>query len=146
VTLSARTRRRLELELQHLDSELLPRARLAVVEARQQGDMSQNPDFFVTAEAEGRLLARRVEIERALALSADSVEVDDRVVLGCLVVLDFGDGPEEFVFGSIEEQHAGVQVLTPSSPVGQAIAGVRAGTQVRMSSGGSLSVVAVRAC
>ena len=145
MTLSAAARKRLECELQRLNGELLPLARLAVEEARHQGDMSQNPDFFLAAEDEGNLLARREVIRRTLAETGPVTAISDHVVVGCVVVLDFGDGPEEFVYGSIEEQHGAVQVITPASPIGQALSGAVTGASLRLSNGLSVRVLAVRA-
>lgn len=145
MTLSAAARKRLALELQRLDDELLPLARRAVEDARQQGDMSQNPDFFLAAEEEGNLLARRETIQRALAATGPIGDVGDRVVVGCVVVLDFGDGPEEFIYGSIEEQHGDVQVITPASPIGQALMGASTGVTVSVDNRLSVRVLAVRA-
>lgn len=144
MTLSTSARTRLQRELERLDAELLPQARRAVEEARQQGDMSQNPDFFLAAEAEGRLLVRRESVSRALADEGEQAAIDGHVVPGAVLVLDFGDGPEEFIFGSIEEQHGSVQVLTPSSPIGLVLLGAPVGSTLCTVTGIKVTVLDVR--
>jgi len=147
VKLSREARIRLEQELGRLENELLPAARRGVEEARTQGDMSQNPDFFIAAEAEGRLLLRRSAVVEALEADATSVPValDAGVVApGCVVTLDFGDGPEEYLIGSIEEQYGDMLVITPESPIGRELIGRCAGAEVASPSGSRVRLAAIR--
>jgi len=46
------------------------------------------------------------------------------------VRLDLGDGPEEYVVGSVEQVAAGVPTVTPGSPLGRAIVGAEVGATV----------------
>ena len=46
------------------------------------------------------------------------------------MTLDFGDGPESFLLGSVDEAGDGLDVITPNSPLGQALQGARVGSTV----------------
>ena len=76
-----------------------------------------------------RIAALELEIDEASRVE----HVDGVVALGDEVVLDLGDGPETFVVGSVESVVAGVEAVTPTSPLGQAILGASAGTTVSYS-------------
>jgi transcription elongation factor GreA len=128
--LSEATRARLREELHALETTLIPAAHAAIEDARTQGDTSQNPDFFLAAEEEGKLYTRRSIILAALAETIDTV-FDGTVQAGVVVVLDFGTGPEEFLVGSVEELRSGFDVITPGSPLGIALLGHHAGDVVR---------------
>lgn len=130
--LSAATHARLSAELVELEREKLPAARRAVVESKGAGDASQNPDYFHAAEEEGLLLARAEKIRQALAEHDKAGVVTDttRAGAGAVVELDFGDGPERFVIGSIEEWAPDADVVTPASPLGSALLGATAGQVV----------------
>jgi len=52
------------------------------------------------------------------------------VSVGDTVRVDLGDGPEEYVVGSVEQAVAGVPTITPGSPLGRAILGAAVGSTV----------------
>jgi transcription elongation factor GreA len=130
--LSAATHARLVAELAELETVKLDEARRAVVESKGAGDASQNPDYFHAAEEEGLLLARAEKVRQALAAHDKAGKVGDpsRADTGAVVELDFGDGPERFVIGSIEEWGPDIEVVTPASPLGEALIGAAAGDTV----------------
>lgn len=143
--LSPVTEQRLRDELRELNEVKLPALRDAVVDTRTQGDIGQNPDYFTIAAEEGMVIARIEQIRHALRqheTAGDAPAGDGTVLPGRTVTIDFGDGPERFHFGSIEEQ-TGLEVITPASPIGAAIAGRRAGDTVTLASGLAVTVVAV---
>lgn len=97
-------------------------------------DRATNVDGHVRlAMLEQRIAA----IEEELAVGGRSAErgADDAVAVGDVVTLDFGDGPETFLLGSMDEAAEGVDVITPSSPLGQALLGVRVGATVSYTTG-----------
>jgi transcription elongation factor GreA len=55
---------------------------------------------------------------------------DGVVAVGDRVQLDLGDGPEEYVVGSVEQAAAGIPTVTPGSPLGRAIVGAQVGSTV----------------
>jgi transcription elongation factor GreA len=73
-----------------------------------------------------RIALLELEIDEALRVE----HVEGVVSLGDHVVLDLGDGPETFVVGSVEQLAAGVEAVTPTSPLGQAILGASVGTTI----------------
>lgn len=97
-------------------------------------DRATNVDGHVRlAMLEQRIAA----IEEELAVGGRSTQrgADDAVAVGDVVTLDFGDGPETFLLGSMDEAAEGVDVITPSSPLGQALLGVRVGATVSYTTG-----------
>lgn len=55
------------------------------------------------------------------------------VALGDRLTLDFGEGPEEYVFAPVEVADSERRVITPSSPLGRALHGASAGSTVSYS-------------
>lgn len=145
--LSKFTRDVLQQELTHLREEALPRLAGLVIDAKSQGDTSQNPDYFIVAEEERQVNQRVAEVVAALA--ADDHEDEpplDVVGPGRLVVVDFGDGDAEtLVFGSVEERCLGLDVMTPGSPLGERLLGRKVGESVETPSGVRVVVKDVKA-
>ena len=52
------------------------------------------------------------------------------VSIGDVVTLDLGEGPETYLVGSVEQAAAGVDTVTPLSPLGKAIVGAEVGETV----------------
>jgi transcription elongation factor GreA len=52
------------------------------------------------------------------------------VSVGDVVEVDLGEGPEQYVVGSVEQVAAGVPTITPGSPLGRAIIGASVGSTV----------------
>ncbi|SDE23334.1 GreA/GreB family elongation factor [Nocardioides lianchengensis] len=90
-----------------------------------------------------RIATIELEIEQA----GRQQHTDGVVSVGDVVTLDLGDGPETYVVGSVEQASAGVDTVTPASPLGRAILGAEVGTTVTYSprSGVKLSAVIVSA-
>jgi transcription elongation factor GreA len=75
-----------------------------------------------------QLLDQRIaalELERAE--SRHRRHTDGRVSVGDRVTLDFGDGPETYLVGSVEQAVAGVDTVTPASALGRALVGTEVG-------------------
>ncbi len=71
-----------------------------------------------------------VEDELAASQQPSARSTKDGVAVGDVVTLDLGDGPESFLLGSVDEAGDSVDVITPSSPLGQALQGARVGSTV----------------
>jgi transcription elongation factor GreA len=76
-----------------------------------------------------RIATLELEIEQA----GRQEHTDGVVSVGDVVTLDLGDGPETYVVGSVEQAVAGVDTVTPGSPLGQAIVGAEVGATVTYS-------------
>jgi transcription elongation GreA/GreB family factor len=83
----------------------------------------------VDAQARVALLDRRIAaLEEDLGAAA--VAGTARIRPGDVVTLDFGDGPEPYVFGSVERATDGNDVITPGSPLGRALADATVGATI----------------
>lgn len=90
-------------------------------------DRATNVDANVRfALLEQRILALELE----LADQPTGRRHGSEVTVGDLVILELGDGPETFLIGSVDEASAGVQVLTPTSPLGRVVVGANVGDTV----------------
>ena len=85
-----------------------------------------------------RIATLELEIERA----SRHQHTDGVVSVGDVVTLDLGDGPETYVVGSVEQAVAGVDTVTPASPLGRAIIGAEVGSTVTYSPRPGLSLSA----
>ncbi len=122
----------------------------AIESARALGDLSENGEYHAAKDTQGKMEAR---IRQLQAMLGDAVVVDDAssssdsVSVGAVVALlyDGDDQPEEFFLGSIEERRRGVEIVSPTSPLGAALIGARVGDWVEYEAPrGKLRVKVVR--
>lgn len=131
--LSPSTYERLQTEL----DELRTRGRVDIARhieaARALGDLSENGDYHAAKDAQGKMEARIRQLE-AMLKDAEIVEGGpaEEVAAGVTVRLRYvgDDEVERYLVGSIEERDSGAQVVSPGSPLGQALLGKRAGEVV----------------
>src|SRR5437763_2610071 len=102
--------------------------------AREHGDIKENADYDAAKNEQGHNEARVRQIE-AMLKTAVVLEgaAGDVVEPGCLVELRY-EGDDDIVtylFGSIEERHDTYDVLSTTSPLGQAIIGASPGSTVK---------------
>lgn len=130
--LSRQAHDRLREELEDLTTRGRVEIARAIEAARMLGDLSENGDYHAAKDAQGKMESRIRHIERILA-QATIVEADadtgGAVVAGSVVSLRYegDDDVERYLLGSIEERVDDVHVMTPGSPLGQALLGKRAG-------------------
>ncbi|MBW3610782.1 MAG: GreA/GreB family elongation factor [Actinomycetota bacterium] len=128
--LSRATYERLRAELENLTGEGRIDIAHKIEAARALGDLSENGDYHAAKEQQGKMEARIRQISGVLQ---DAVVVDatdtTTVVVGTVVELRFGGDldTERFLVGNIEERHDDLEVLSPGSPLGQAIVGAAVG-------------------
>jgi transcription elongation factor GreA len=87
----------------------------------------------VDANARLTLLEQRiaaVEAELANLAMGARTRSSSGVSVGDVVTVDLGDGPEPYLFGSVEQAGDGMDVITPASPLGRAIDGAGVGDTV----------------
>lgn len=87
----------------------------------------------VDANARLTLLEQRIaSIEAEIANLASGVRTKSTpgVSVGDVVTVDLGDGPEAYLYGSVEQAGDGMDVITEASPLGRAIDGAEVGTTV----------------
>ncbi len=107
----------------------------AIEAARALGDLSENGDYHAAKDSQGKMEARIRQLEALLSNSeivSGMAETSTEVTTGIIVSLLYdGDSePERYLVGSIEEKPDGVSVLSPNSPLGQALLGKAAGDTV----------------
>ena len=149
--ISAEAHHRLQAEL----TDLIGRGRIDIAAqietARLLGDLSENGDYHAAKEEQGKMEGRIMRLKSILE-NCEIVEVfDDGVVAPGLVVsirFEGDDQVEQYLFGSIEERRSGIEVVSPGSPMGQALEGARTGETVTYEANGnqlSIEVVAIEA-
>ena len=125
---------RLSTELNDLTS----RGRLEIAEkieaARELGDLKENGDYHAAKDEQGKMEARIGQIagilEDAVVVGSDGPS--DVVRTGVSVSLRYEDDDEvdRYLYGSIEEQGGDLDVVSPTSPLGETLAGKRVGDTV----------------
>ena len=101
--------------------------------ARELGDLKENADYDAAKNEQGLNEARVRQLE-AMLRDVEIVEGSggDVVEAGVIVELRVAgdDETQSYLIGSIEERHDTYDVLSTSAPLGQAVAGHRAGESV----------------
>ncbi|MDA8302058.1 MAG: transcription elongation factor GreA [Actinomycetota bacterium] len=131
--LSPPTYERLQAELDDLKTRGRVEIARSIEAARALGDLSENGDYHAAKDAQGKMEARIRQLE-AMLRDAEVVEAGpaEEVAAGVTVHLRYAgdDEVERYFVGSIEERDSGAQVVSPGSPLGQALMGRRAGDTV----------------
>ena len=133
VELSQRAYDRLKLE--HADLTTRGRVEIAqkIETARELGDLSENGDYHAAKEFQGKMEGRVMQIAQMLenAVIVDS-SGSDQAGAGVIVTIRYeGDtDTERYLIGSIEEHAEGLDVISPGSPLGEALKGHKAGETV----------------
>ncbi|MEM7096226.1 MAG: transcription elongation factor GreA [Actinomycetota bacterium] len=140
---------RLSAELQ----DLTTRGRIDIARkieaARELGDLKENGDYHAAKEEQGKMEGRIMSLEAMLedVEIVDEVVVSDEVQTGNVVTIRYeGDTEtEQYLIGSIEERRPGITVMSPGSPLGEALLGGKVGETVSYEApGGSLAVEIVK--
>jgi transcription elongation factor GreA len=127
---------KLQDELEHLRGPVREEIVARISAARDEGDLKENGGYHAAREEQGKTEARIRQLEDMLRKAqVGETPPDDGVVEpGMTVTVRFvGDTDEEtFLFGAREmaDLHPELQVYSPQSPMGQAIAGKRRGDEV----------------
>jgi transcription elongation factor GreA len=117
---------RLQEELAWRGGENRKEISYRIERAREHGDIKENADYDAAKNEQGLNEARIRQLEalvrHAVVLDASEAEV---VAAGTVVELrmEGDDGPTTYLVGSIEERHDEFDVLSMSSPLGQALLG-----------------------
>ncbi len=114
--------------------------------ARELGDLSENGDYHAAKEEQGKMAGRIMHLANLLE---NGVIVEDvvanEVQAGMVVELRYeGDTTtDKYLLGSIEERVEDVIVMSPGSPLGQAIVGHKAGDTVEYETPGGVQRVEI---
>ena len=116
--------------------------------ARELGDLKENGDYHAAKDHQGQMEARI----RQLAAMIENAEIvegtdGDAVEPGAVVELRYegDDDTETYFFGSVEERGVEFDIISPGSPLGEALAGAKVGAKVDFESptGANLTVEVV---
>jgi transcription elongation factor GreA len=131
--LSAQAYQRLRDELEERSTSRRVEISLWIERAREHGDLRENADYDEAKREQGMNEARIRQLEgilkQAVVVEGASGEVVEAGVLVDLLY-DGDSEPTTYLVGSIEERNDTYDVLSLSSPLGQAIAGKGPGTPV----------------
>ena len=143
--LSPEAYERLRAELEDLTTRGRVDIAQTIETARELGDLKENADYHAARDDQGRMEARIRQLQSLTdhAVIVDSSQASDTVAAGSIVALRYegDDEPDRFLVGSIEERRSDVAVVSPASPLGQALVGHRKGDVVSYQApGGNLRV------
>ncbi len=145
--LTPETYQRLTAELQDLTTHGRVEIARAIEAARALGDLSENGDYHAAKDTQGKMEARIRQLQAMLAsaviLEPDTSAAGGPIAAGAIVEIRYeGDAEtERYLVGSIEEKRDDVSVISPGSPLGQALLGKKAGETVSYQApNGTLSV------
>jgi transcription elongation factor GreA len=140
------------LKAEHDD--LTTRGRIEIAKkietARELGDLSENGDYHAAKEEQGKMEGRIIHLAKIVE-NAEIVEIvadgDDLTVqAGCVVSIQYegDDDVDKYLIGSIEERREGLTVMSPGSPLGQALTGASKGDTVTFEApNGAMNVTVV---
>ena len=143
--LSREAYERLQAELEDLTTRGRVDIAQAIETARELGDLKENADYHAAREDQGRMEARIRQLQSLVdnAVIVEGNERSDTVAAGSIVALRYegDDSVDRYLVGSIEERRSDVAVVSPASPLGQALIGQRKGATVEYEApGGNLKV------
>jgi transcription elongation factor GreA len=131
--LSRQAHARLREELEDLTTRGRVEIARAIEAARALGDLSENGDYHAAKDSQGKMESRIRHLERLLSQATivdEKVDTGGVVVTGSVLSLRYegDDEVERYLLGSIEERvDDSLDIMTPGSPLGQALMGKRAG-------------------
>src|SRR5688500_10485730 len=125
--LSRQAYERLRAELEELTGEGRIDIARKIEAARALGDLSENGDYHAAKDQQGKMEARIRQLE-AILIDAEIVDApaSDGVVgigSGVGIRCEGGDEVERYLVGHIEERHDTYAVVSPGSPLGEALLG-----------------------
>jgi transcription elongation factor GreA len=129
VPLTQNAYERLQEELVHLEGAARSKIIEDIASARAHGDLSENAEYHAAKDQQGFQEARVRQIKEMLE-NAEIIHAENDGVIkpGKLVTLRYeGEEPQTYLLGLREERGGSHEILTPDSPIGQALVGHSAG-------------------
>jgi transcription elongation factor GreA len=127
---------RLTTEVEDLKTRGRVEIARAIEAARALGDLSENGDYHAAKDSQGKMEARIRQLEAMLdgaqIVDSRAAASSGTITTGTVVALRYvgDDDVERYLVGSIEERREGVSVVSPNSPLEQALIGCRVGDTV----------------
>jgi transcription elongation factor GreA len=122
---------RLLAERKYLEGEGRQKVIEAIAAARSHGDLSENAEYHAAREQQGMQEARLRQVIQMIE-NVEIIEAEDDGVVApgkVITIRNDGDEPETYLLG-LREERGEYDVLTPDSPLGQALVGHAAGETV----------------
>ncbi len=138
--------RRIQEEINHRKYELRPELIEAVKEARAQGDLSENFEYYAAKREKNQNESRIRYLEKVLRFGVliDDESAEDEVGLNDTVTVYFEEDEEEEIFRIVTSirEHSLEGLISNESPLGKALMGHKEGERVmvRMENGSSYYV------
>lgn len=122
---------RLVDELNSLRTDGRTQIAAVIEEARAHGDLRENAEYHAAKDEQGKMEARIRQLEVLLRdAKVGEPEGTDVVRPGLVVTLDVEGDEETYLVGSREDEHDELEILSASSPMGQAVLDTRVGDEV----------------
>jgi transcription elongation factor GreA len=131
--LSLEAKGRLEEELEERSTTRRRDISAWIERAREHGDIRENADYDAAKNEQAHNEARIRQLDELLRTAVVVQDAaGDVVAPGTIVevLMEGDDAPTSYLVGSIEERHETLDVLSTSSPLGQALLGHAAGDTV----------------
>ena len=142
VQLSASAYERLRAEFEDLTTRGRIEVANKIERAREEGDLKENAGYHAAKDEQGHMEGRIRQLEHLLE-NAEIVE--SSTIYTVVYEGDDESDAERYVLGNMEEQVEGADVISPSSPLGQALDGAAAGATITYEApNGSLTVTVLR--
>ena len=117
---------RLQQELEERSTTRRRDISLWIERAREHGDIKENADYDAAKNEQGHNESRIRQLEEILRNAVVGEDASGDVVAPGTIVevlMEGDDAPTTYLVGSIEERHDTFDVLSTSSPLGQALLG-----------------------
>lgn len=104
-------------------------------------DHAVNVDALIRLEElEARIASLHVQLQAPVADSSSTSSAE----IGSVVTVSFGptEEPEDFLIGLVEQAAPGVEVITPTSPLGSVLLGAEPGQQVTYRAANGVTITA----
>jgi transcription elongation factor GreA len=129
IPITARGAERLKAELARLKSTDRPAVILAIKEAREKGDLSENAEYDAARERQGFIEGRIQELEGKLSslqiIDPAQVDAGERIVFGAMVELEDITGGTKVQYQIVGDDEADIKsgLISVSSPTARALIG-----------------------
>jgi transcription elongation factor GreA len=130
IYVSPQTLERMRKELEELTGPGRDEMSVRLLRARELGDLKENAEYHAAKDAQGLMEARIRQLEHTIskAVVREVSTSADEVGPGLIVTVKDQYGTEDYLFAdSMEEKVDGASTVTPSSPMGKALAGKKLG-------------------
>jgi len=140
--LSATAYERLKAEFEDLTTRGRIEVANKIERAREEGDLKENAGYHAAKDEQGHMEGRIRQLEHLLE---NAEIVDGSAVYTVVYEGDDEDDAERYLIGNMEERVEGADVISPSSPLGQALDGAEAGATISYDApNGTLTVTVLR--